>query len=88
MAESLSRLTEETLNFFPHTEGGGIDSLLLASALGWGLGYFGQPHILVRFMAIENSEMIKTSRRMAMVMGNSHSYGGSMRGNCGKGLPA
>ena len=67
VAEKLSALTTETLSFFPHTEGGGIDSLLLASALGWGLGYFGQPHILVRFMAIENSEMIKTSRRMAMV---------------------
>lgn len=67
VAENLAQLTNETLHFFPETTGGHIDSLLLASALGWGLGYFGQPHILVRFMAIENSEMIKTSRRMAMV---------------------
>lgn len=67
VAENLAQLTDETLHFFPETTGGHIDSLLLASALGWGLGYFGQPHILVRFMAIENSEMIKTSRRMAMV---------------------
>ena len=67
VAMKLSELTTETLGFFPKTESGAIDSLLLASALGWGLGYFGQPHILVRFMAIENSEMIKTSRRMAMV---------------------
>ena len=67
VAMKLSELTTETLGFFPKTESGAIDNLLLASALGWGLGYFGQPHILVRFMAIENSEMIKTSRRMAMV---------------------
>lgn len=63
----LSQLTTETLEFFPqNADGGGINGFLLASALGWGLGYFGQPHILVRFMAIENSEMIKTSRRIAM----------------------
>ena len=37
------------------------------SVLAWGLGYFGMPHILVRFMAIENEEKIKISRRVASV---------------------
>ena len=33
----------------------------------WGLGYFGMPHILLRFMAIENPEKLKLSRRVASV---------------------
>ena len=37
------------------------------SMLAWGLGYFGMPHILVRFMAIRNEEELKLSRRIASV---------------------
>ena len=33
----------------------------IVSGLGWGLGYFGMPHILVRFMSIEKPSMIKKS---------------------------
>ncbi len=39
----------------------------IVSTLAWGLGYFGMPHILLRFMAIEDKEKIKTSRRIASV---------------------
>lgn len=41
--------------------------LTIISTLAWGLGYFGMPHILLRFMAIENSDKLKTSRRIATV---------------------
>ncbi len=41
--------------------------LTIVSTLAWGLGYFGMPHILLRFMAIEDSNKIKTSRRIASV---------------------
>ncbi|MCC8168839.1 MAG: sodium/proline symporter, partial [Oscillospiraceae bacterium] len=37
------------------------------STLAWGLGYFGMPHILLRFMAIENPSKLKLSRRVASV---------------------
>ena len=37
------------------------------STLAWGLGYFGMPHILLRFMAIEKPEKIKLSRRVATI---------------------
>ena len=37
------------------------------STLAWGLGYFGMPHILLRFMAIEDDKKLKTSRRVASV---------------------
>ena len=66
VTERLSSMTDETLDFFPMNNGK-INGLLLASALGWGLGYFGQPHILVRFMAIESPDMIKKSRIIAMI---------------------
>lgn len=39
----------------------------IASGLGWGLGYFGMPHILVRFMSIEKPSMIKKSATVAIV---------------------
>lgn len=38
----------------------------LTSCLVWGLGYFGMPHILVRFMSIDNPAEVKGSRRIAM----------------------
>jgi sodium/proline symporter len=41
--------------------------LTIVSTLAWGLGYFGMPHILLRFMAIRDEDEIKTSRRIASV---------------------
>lgn len=50
-------------------EGGTVayGGLTIASTLAWGLGYFGMPHILLRFMAIENKDKLKVSRRIASV---------------------
>lgn len=59
-----------SLSNIHNTETGGSDSysaLTIASLLAWGLGYFGMPHILLRFMAIEDKNKIKTSRRIASV---------------------
>ena len=39
----------------------------IASGLAWGLGYFGMPHILVRFMSIEKPSMVKKSSTVAIV---------------------
>ncbi len=41
--------------------------LTIVSTLAWGLGYFGMPHILLRFMAIENENKLGLSRRIATV---------------------
>lgn len=43
-----------------------VTTLGLISSLSWGLGYFGQPHIIVRFMAIRSVGDIKTARRIGM----------------------
>ena len=45
----------------------GFGAMGIVSAIAWGLGYFGQPHILTRFMAIKSSKDIKPARRIAMV---------------------
>lgn len=44
-----------------------FSGMSIVSTLAWGLGYFGMPHILLRFMAIEDPHKIKTSRRVASV---------------------
>lgn len=44
----------------------GISTVGVVSALAWGLGYFGQPHILVRFMAAESVQVIPNARRIGM----------------------
>lgn len=41
--------------------------LTIISTSAWGLGYFGMPHILVRFMAIEDEKKLKLSRRIASI---------------------
>ena len=46
--------------------GSTVTLLEIASALAWGLGYFGMPHILLRFMAINKPEELNRSRRIAM----------------------
>jgi sodium/proline symporter len=47
-------------------ETGSYGALPVASTLAWGLGYFGMPHILVRFMAIKKPSMVKTSAIVAI----------------------
>lgn len=44
----------------------GITALGLLSSVAWGLGYFGQPHIIVRFMAVRSVRDMPTTRRIGM----------------------
>ena len=41
--------------------------LSIISTMAWGIGYFGMPHILVRFMAIEDEKKLVLSRRIASI---------------------
>jgi len=59
-----------SLSSIHNLDTGGADKyslLTIASLMAWGLGYFGMPHVLLRFMAIEDKNKIKTSRRIASV---------------------
>jgi SSS family solute:Na+ symporter/sodium/proline symporter len=44
----------------------GMSLIGICSAMAWGLGYFGQPHIIVRFMAIRSVKDMPTARRIGM----------------------
>jgi sodium/proline symporter len=44
----------------------GLTILSVVNLLSWGFGYFGQPHILVRFMAVKNLAAIPIARRICM----------------------
>ncbi|HJF15683.1 MAG TPA: sodium/proline symporter PutP [Enteractinococcus helveticum] len=54
------------LDHLSFTGGGlsGASMLVIISGLAWGLGYFGQPHILARFFAIRSHADVKTARRI------------------------
>jgi len=67
-AKSLNGYLGMFNTYNPET-GAAVDhsALTIASTMAWGLGYFGMPHILLRFMAIENPAKVKLSRRVASV---------------------
>ena len=41
--------------------------IVIASAIAWGLGYFGQPHILARFMGIQRASFVRPARIISMI---------------------
>lgn len=47
-------------------KGGALGAVGIVSLLAWGLGYFGQPHILARFMAADSLTTIPRARRIGM----------------------
>lgn len=55
-----------SLNIFNLKENN-MNFLGILSSLAWGMGYFGQPHILIRFMSIKDVKDLKKSRRIAMI---------------------
>ncbi len=48
------------------TVGGSLGVMAIISSLAWGLGYFGQPHILARFMGIRDASMVPMARRIGV----------------------
>ena len=54
--EKIPLVAKERLQWFS-----GVSLVGIISALAWGFGYFGQPHILVRFMSIRSTKDIPTA---------------------------
>lgn len=61
---ALSRITDADPGHLEILHGTGIIGIL--SLMAWGLGYFGQPHILVRFMSIRHEDDIRTAKFIGM----------------------
>ncbi|MGI6028860.1 MAG: sodium/proline symporter [Candidatus Heteroscillospira sp.] len=67
-ARALPGYLSLTQGYDPVSGGAGsFGAFSIASTLAWGLGYFGMPHILLRFMAIEDENKLSTSRRIATI---------------------
>ncbi len=58
---AVSNINPELLDIF-----NGVGLVSIISAMAWGLGYFGQPHIIVRFMAIRSVKDMPAARRIGM----------------------
>jgi len=68
--ESLGKLSVEMpgfFNIFKTAAGEKLSVISIISLAAWGLGYFGQPHILARFMAIRQPQQIRQARLIAMI---------------------
>ena len=63
--ESAMAAKNITLKIF--NGGGKAEILAMISSIAWGLGYFGQPHILVRFMSVKSVKELVKARRIAMI---------------------
>jgi len=61
MSDTIHTINPDLLNMF-----GGVTAVGIISAMAWGLGYFGQPHIIVRFMAIRSIKDLPIARRIGM----------------------
>lgn len=61
IAEGVSAVNPNFLHPF-----GGATAVGIISSLAWGLGYFGQPHIVVRYMALRSPKEAKTARRIGI----------------------
>lgn len=64
VGETLDTIYEKNSNYMDMLRG--TTTISIVSLLAWGLGYFGQPHILVRFMAIDNVRDLTKARRVGM----------------------
>ncbi len=60
-ADRLTAIDPDYLSLFK-----GVTALGWLSAVAWGLGYFGQPHIIVRFMAVRSVKEVPTARNIGM----------------------
>ncbi len=65
--QKLQSINGQLLTLGRNIQGEPLSAIVVISLLAWGLGYFGQPHILIRFMAIRKTELLKKSRWIAMV---------------------
>lgn len=61
----------------------GTTTIGIISALAWGLGYFGQPHIIVRFMSIKTHKLIPKARRIGISWMTVSLFGACLTGLVG-----
>ncbi len=65
-ANTLPGTVDDFLNILKYKDGNNT-AVNIISGLGWGLGYFGMPHILVRFMAVRDEKELRKSKTVAII---------------------
>ncbi|NHH99927.1 MULTISPECIES: sodium/proline symporter PutP [Oceanimonas] len=66
LGQDLSAINPELLTLWNDMQGEPLSLIAILSLAAWGLGYFGQPHILARFKATRSNKDIGTARRIAV----------------------
>ncbi|MFI3319867.1 MAG: sodium/proline symporter PutP [Rikenellaceae bacterium] len=69
-SQAISNIEEAGSGYFnmlQQTNGEPLPFISILNDLAWGLGYFGIPYVLIRFMATKNPATLKVSKRIAMV---------------------
>lgn len=67
LSGDLAAINPELLTLWNDTKGEPLSAIAIISLVAWGLGYFGQPHILARFKASRSNKDLGTARRIAVV---------------------
>ena len=76
-------LNPDLLDMFTDKAGMDLTVIAIVSLMAWGLGYFGQPHILARFMAIHSPDKLRQARHIAMSWVSLSMLGAVMAGLAG-----
>ncbi|WP_394143722.1 sodium/proline symporter PutP [Vibrio atypicus] len=63
----LETINPELLTLWNDSKGEPLSAIAIISLVAWGLGYFGQPHILARFKASRSNKDLTTARRIAVI---------------------
>ncbi|MGX1926483.1 sodium/proline symporter PutP [Vibrio sp. NH-7] len=63
----LENINPELLTLWNDSKGEPLSAIAIISLVAWGLGYFGQPHILARFKATRTNKDLTTARRIAVI---------------------
>ncbi|OAN10931.1 sodium:proline symporter [Photobacterium jeanii] len=66
LTAALEMKNPELMTLFNDVKGEPLSWIAIVSLMAWGLGYFGQPHILARFKATRSNKDIGTARRIAV----------------------
>lgn len=67
LSQDLSAINPELLTLWHDVKGEPLTGVAIISLMAWGLGYFGQPHILARFKASRSNKDLTTARRIAVI---------------------
>jgi sodium/proline symporter len=67
LTADLEAINPELLTLWNDAKGQPLSAIAIISLVAWGLGYFGQPHILARFKASRSNKDLTTARRIAVI---------------------